>query len=91
MYERKRRPSARFRARVEDTHESEQAGRHAGEQDAAELDDLDPEAAWLKRLDDGGPESPAHRAAFIAAYEAGYDLAFTSSEVHPAKQVLDAV
>jgi hypothetical protein len=84
-----RRPSARFKARVEDTSESEQAGRHAGEQDAAELDDLDSEAAWLTRLDNGGPDSPAHYAAFTAAYEAGYD--FTISRPQPAEQVPDAV
>jgi len=87
----RRRPSARFKALAEDTRESEQAGRRAGERDAAELDDMDAGAAWQEHLEHGAPESPAHHAAFTAAYEAGYDLAFASSEPHATEQVPSAV
>jgi hypothetical protein len=86
-----RRPSVRFKAHVEDTRESERAGRRAGEQDAAELDDLDAEAAWLERVHEGGTDSPTQHAAFTGAYAAGYDFAFTSADPQPAEEVSDGV
>lgn len=88
---RERRPSARFKARAEDTHESERAGILAGERDAAELDDLDADAAWLDHVRDGGPNTAVRRAAFIAAYAASYERAFAGSEQLAIEQVPDAV
>ena len=91
MQQRRRRPGARFEVRADDTRESEQAGRAAGEHDAAECDVMDPDDAWLEHIQGGGMNTPNCRASFVAAYECAYERAFSSTSQDTGEVVPDAV
>jgi hypothetical protein len=90
--QKRRRPSARFKARGEDPRSaSENAGKHAGEQDAAELAVMDAAGAWHEHVSNGGPDTPDRREAFVIAYEAAYEKAFASPVQQLAEQVPNGV